>query len=98
MSNFSFLIKSSLMQVISVSLGSTPVPCLVTLILIELVYFLQNLGYYSKNRHLKSVFLILPKLIQSAFLLIVEVSIFTSVLNLKSPKFALPVSTQKFLT
>ena len=63
MSNFSFLLKSSLMQVIFVSLGAVPIPCLGLLILTEGVYFLQNIVYYAKNRHLKSFFLMLPKIV-----------------------------------
>jgi hypothetical protein len=98
MSNFSFLIKSSLMQVIFVSLGSVPCACLAVLVVTEGVYFLHNVVYYAKNRHLRSVFLILPKVIQSIFLLVVEISMLRSYFNLENPKFSLPISSQNFIT
>lgn len=49
MSNFSFLIKSSLMQVILVSLCQVPVPALIMLIILEAGYAVVNLAYYLKN-------------------------------------------------
>jgi len=63
LSNFSFLLKSSLMQIILVALCRFPPTALVSLMTLELVYIILHTSQYAKNQHLKSLFLLLPKIL-----------------------------------
>lgn len=62
MSNFSFLLRLSAMQVILVGLALVPIPALITLITIEITYSVSTISFYSKHQHLKSFFLVVPKI------------------------------------
>lgn len=98
MSNFSFLVKMSIMQVLFVGLSAFPVSCLVGLILVELLYVVANVIPYVKSRHLKSVFMLIPKVSQSAFLLTIEAILLFSCLNIPSPSLPLKANTQLTLS
>jgi large-conductance mechanosensitive channel len=63
LSNFSFLLKSSLMQIILVAVCRFPSTALVSLMTLEGVYIALNITQYAKNQHLKSFFLLLPKIV-----------------------------------
>lgn len=89
MSNFSFLIKMSMMQVLFVGLSIFPASCLVGLLILELLYLGYNLGLQIKNKHLKNFFILVPKLTQSIFLLIIEFIMLKSFLSLSNIKYAL---------
>ena len=63
LSNFSFLLKSSLMQIILVALCRFPSTALVILMILEGVYIALHITQYARYQHLKSFFLLLPKII-----------------------------------
>lgn len=98
MSNFSFLIKMSLMQVFFVGLSSFPVICLIGLLILEVVYMGSNLFCYIKYCHLKSFLMIIPKITQSIFLLLIESLMLNSYLRLVDNNFPLPENTQNSLS
>lgn len=70
MSNFSFLLKSCLNQVVLVSISLFPIPALSIFITIELTYSIYVLVLYLRFQHLKSVLLIVPKILSSALIMI----------------------------
>lgn len=97
MSNFSFLLRLSAMQVILVGLALVPIPALITLITIEITYSVSTISFYSKHQHLKSFFLVVPKIGQSLALLFVEILILASYRGLQVPRFHLSESSQKLI-
>ena len=98
MSNFSFLIKMSMMQVLFVGLSSFPASCLVGLLILELLYLGYNLGLQIKYKHLRNFFILVPKLTQSIFLLIIEFIMLKSFLSLSNTKYALSEGVQNTLS
>lgn len=93
LSNFSFLLKSSLMQVILVSLSRFPVSALLSLMCLEIGYTLTNAVSYARNQHLKSFFLLFPRLVQSLLLIIVEFYLLVELLQLSDLKFTFTTSS-----
>ena len=79
----------SFMQVFFVGLSPFPVSCYVGLLLVELLYIAANLVPYLKSRHLKSVFMLIPKIVQSLFLIAIEAILLYSYMRL--PSQSLPI-------
>lgn len=92
MSNFSFLLKMSIMQLIFVGMAIIPIPALATLVSLELLYLASSLGVYLKHRHLKSVILLIPKVIQSLILMVLEVFLLIFYSALQKKEFSLTKS------
>ena len=97
MFNFSFLVKLALMHMILVSVPLMPKVGLFMLCGIEGGYVILTLYQYIKSRHLKSFLLLIPKLAQSLFLLVIEGYILKSFWDLEEPKLAIPVANQQIL-
>lgn len=92
MFNFSFLVKLSLMHMFLVSVPLMPKVGLFMLCGIEGGYVILTVYQYIKSQHLKSFLLLIPKLAQSLFLLIIECYILKSFWDLEDPKLPIPVS------
>lgn len=91
MFNFSFLVKLSMMHMILVSIPLMPKVGLFLLCGIEGGYVIMTLYQYIKSNHLKSFLLLIPKLAQSLFLLVIEAYILKSFWDLEEPKLPIPV-------
>lgn len=72
LANYSFLLRISLIHFILVSLPFMPSFQLSLLILLELFYMGTNVTKYIKEKHIKSLVLLIPKVFQSFFLLFLE--------------------------
>lgn len=94
MSNFSFLLKSTLMQIIIMAQCRFPITGILSLMILEGGYTILNLVHYSKNKHLKSFLLLLPKLLSSILIFSVEFCLLLGYLKLEDKKFALTQSSQ----
>ena len=77
------------MQVLLVSLSNFPVPALVMLLILELSYLGVSVVSYVNKKHLKSFFLLLPKIIQSLLIMIVESCLLLGFIGLENRNFAL---------
>lgn len=97
LSNFSFILKSSLMQIIIVAFCSFPIPALSILIGLESVYVVCNIIQYSKNQHLKSFLLLVPRIVQSLLILTVEFCLLIPYWKLWRKDFSLSQSSQNTL-
>lgn len=98
MSNFSFLLKMSAMQLVFVSMALSVLPALATLILLELLYLAICILPYFKHKHLKNCLILIPKITQSVFLLLLEIVLLASYTSLTSQGFSLGPKQQNFLT
>lgn len=63
MFNFSFLLKASFAQILFVALANHAITALIFLALTELAFLAYNVGVYLKHRHLKSLLLLVPRVI-----------------------------------
>lgn len=97
MSNFSFLLKLSLMQLVFAGMAMTPVAGLVTLILIEVLYLGSTLGLYLRRRHLRSVVLLIPRVAQSFIMLVLQFLLLTFYTKLQETDFSLSKTQQSSL-
>lgn len=92
MSNFSFLLKLSLMQLVFVGMAMIPMVGLVTLLLIEAIYLACTLGFYLRHRHLKSILLLIPRVAQSCTMLIMQIFLLVFYSKLQEKDFSLTKS------
>ena len=90
MSNFSFLLKITAMQIFFVGLSQFPVACLVSLMILEVFYVGYVLVSEVLNCHLKNPIAMIPKVLQSLLNLAIEFLLLNSYIRLSDPKFALP--------
>lgn len=97
MSNFSFLIRCSFLQLIIVSFPSFTILAFALIIGLEFFYLGTNVIHYTRNRHLKSFLYMIPKVLQSLILLITEFLFLLSFTRLDYPYFGLSEATQKSL-
>lgn len=97
MSNFSFLLKLSTMQLILVGFNKSPVVAFLFLIPLELVYLGINTVYFCKHKHLKSIILLIPKIAQPLALILAETIMLFGLLGFKDKTSSLSESTQRFL-
>ena len=74
-SNFTFLLRVLCINLIIVALWNLPVLQLAALLIVERFYLSNILQKYRKKKHLKSLWYLYPKIIQSAFILIFELTI-----------------------
>jgi hypothetical protein len=95
MSNFLFLIKSAIMQIILVAMATLPITSLCMLMSLEAIYTILNLVHYFKNKHLKTFLLLIPKIVQSLLILTVEICLLSTHAKQKNWKFPLNVSSQE---
>jgi hypothetical protein len=98
MSNFSFLLKMSVMQLAFVGLACMVIPALSFLITIELLYTWLNIHLYLRDRHLKNCLLLIPKITQSVLLLILEAILLISFTKLEKKAYAIKESHQNDIT
>lgn len=96
-SNFSFLLKISVMQLVIIGLTASPMPALIIMLVLELVYLGFNVIYFCKHRHLKSIILLIPRIAQPLALITAESLLLYNLLQFKSKAWALSESLQKFL-
>lgn len=94
MSNFSFLLKLSISQVIVVSTATWPVVGCCMAMLLELLYITVNFFSYLNHKHIRSVFLLIPRLTQSLILFAIESLLLLSYSNLETSHQALSSSRQ----
>jgi uncharacterized membrane protein len=94
MSNFLFLIKSAIMQILLVSMATFPIACLTSLVVLEVLYTGLNLLHYFKNKHLKTFLLLIPKIVQSLLILTVEICLLSTHAQQKNWKFPLSAASQ----
>lgn len=97
MSNFSFLLKLSLMQLVFVGMAMIPLPGLASLLSVEALYLFGTLVVYLKQRHLKSILILIPKVVQSLLLLAIEILLLVFYSQLKKKDYALAKSQQSKL-
>lgn len=97
MSNFAFLLRLSFMQVILIGLAMTPVPGICVLLILELAYMAIIIVPYLKHRHLKSLIILIPKVIQSLLILALEIMILVYYNKLQSKEISLTKSQQNIL-
>ena len=97
MSNFSFLLKLSVMQVILVGFNKSPVPAFFLLLSLELAYLGINVVYFFKHQHLKSIILLIPKIAQPLALILAEVVMLVNLLGFEDKNSTLTEPTQRFL-
>lgn len=94
MSNFSFLLKLSVMQLFFVGMAMIPTPALISLLIVEIVYLISSLGIYLKHRHLKSIIILIPKVTQSLLLIGLEVFLLAFFSKLQNKNYSLTKSQQ----
>ena len=97
MSNFSFLLKISLMQLVFVGMAMIPIPGLATLLSVEVLYFVSTVVVFARHRHLKSILLLIPKVSQSCILLALEIFLLVFYSRLRNKDFSLTKSQQSTL-
>ena len=97
MSNFSFLLKLSVMQLILVGFSKIPAVAFFFLIPLELAYLGVNLIYFCKHRHLKSLILLIPKVAQPIALILAETIMLGGLLGFEDKNSSLSEGTQNFL-
>jgi hypothetical protein len=59
---------------------------LILLMILEIVYFVSSSGYYFKKKHIRSLILLLPKIWQSLYLLIIEIIMLVAYCKLDDKK------------
>ena len=94
MSNFSFLLKASMMQVIVVGLCQFPSPALGLMIALESLYVGVDLIQYLKHQHLKSFAIFLLRITSSLLILTVEFCLLIPYIKLESWSYQLSPASQ----
>lgn len=97
MSNFSFLIKLTLIHLVFVCLPFTPRFGLIVMLVVEVAYLIENLRQYIRKRHLKSLVFLLPRVVQSIVLIFLQSIILRAYNSLEDKKMPLAQETQNLL-
>lgn len=97
MSNFSFVLKICIMQLIIISLIKSPIPALFMMLVLELVYLGFNVAYFCKYRHLKSFLLLIPRIAQPIALITAEGLLLYNLFKFEDKAWTLNEGAQKFL-
>ena len=93
-SNYTFLLRVSAVHIIIIALPYMPVFQLSLLIVLELGYLAVSLVKYIQKKHLRSLRLLIPKVWQSLYLLVIELIFLFSFLGLKNRQQSLSKTTQ----
>lgn len=88
-SNLSFLIKTSVTQLLLVGLGRFPTTALIFLLVVELSYLAFNIISFCKYKHLKSVILLIPKIAQPIALIVTEGYLLYNIFKFEERNWAL---------
>lgn len=97
MSNFSFLIKLSIVHLIFICLPFTPRFGMILMLVVEISYLFQNVRQYIRKRHLKSLIMLIPRVVQSLALIFLQFTILITYTQLENLKMPLGQGTQKLL-
>lgn len=96
-SNYTFLLRLLGIHLILVGLVHGSEIQVMFLIVLELTYFGISLSKYLSKKHLRSIRFLIPKVIQSLFLLTFEFSIVVQSFNSSRRKLSISKNKQKFL-